>query len=123
MSLSQFQSFIFSICLFFLQGNTESKHDSKLGMEDALLDKGSEPLFESDSDIAVDKRTDSEINADLSEAEISDVLLCDGVINMVNNCTMNFFSFVSFCCTVHMHSFFNAQGSVHDFLCCFFTCS
>ncbi|KAI4976934.1 hypothetical protein ZWY2020_050541 [Hordeum vulgare] len=65
------------------KGNTESKHDSKLGMEDALLDKGSEPLFESDSDIAVDKRTDSEINADLSEAEISDVLLCDGVINML----------------------------------------
>ncbi|KAI5001850.1 hypothetical protein ZWY2020_026500 [Hordeum vulgare] len=69
----------------FLQskGNTESKHDSKLGMEDALLDKGSEPLFESDSDIAVDKRTDFEINADLSEAEMSDGLLCDGVINML----------------------------------------
>ncbi|KAE8788981.1 hypothetical protein D1007_36841 [Hordeum vulgare] len=65
------------------KGNTESNLDSKLGMEDALLDKGSEPLFESDSDIAVDKRTDSEINADLSEAEISDVLLCDGVINML----------------------------------------
>ncbi|KAI5003518.1 hypothetical protein ZWY2020_030678 [Hordeum vulgare] len=65
------------------KGNTESKHDSKLDMEDALLDKGSEPLFESDSDIVVDKRTDSEINADLSEAEISDGLLCDGVINML----------------------------------------
>ncbi|KAE8812893.1 hypothetical protein D1007_09987 [Hordeum vulgare] len=65
------------------KGNTESKHDSKMGMEDALLDKGSEPLFESDSDIAVDKRTDSEINANLSEAEISDGVLCDGVINML----------------------------------------
>ncbi|KAI4982870.1 hypothetical protein ZWY2020_023362 [Hordeum vulgare] len=66
-----------------LANNDGVTHDSKLGMEDALLDKGSEPLFESDSDIAVDKRTDSEINADLSEAEISDVLLCDGVINML----------------------------------------
>ncbi|KAI5014241.1 hypothetical protein ZWY2020_055631 [Hordeum vulgare] len=65
------------------KGSTESKHDSKLGMENALLDKGSELLLESDSDITVDKRTVSEINADLSEAEMSDGLLCDGVINML----------------------------------------
>lgn len=54
-------------------------------MEDAVLDKGSEDPFESESDIAVDKGLDSKINADLSENEVSDSLLCDGVINMVSN--------------------------------------
>lgn len=64
-------------------GTTHSGNDSKVGMEDAVLDKGSEDPFESESDIAVDKGLDSKINADLSENEVSDSLLCDGVINML----------------------------------------